>query len=180
MTNVSKATEVQDKLGRVSEPYVRASLELRRVFGLRREEHQVSAALCRSRYHLKIKGSWTKGGRERVIPVITPEQRAALNFAHKLVGERSLIPAEKTYIEQRPVYDRQCKMAKLKSMLGLRHAYAQARYEALTGWKAPAAGGTSTQSLTVPQRLADFEARLMTSRELGHERVDITKVYLGR
>ncbi|GFE86887.1 phage integrase N-terminal domain-containing protein [Steroidobacter agaridevorans] len=180
VTNVSKAAEVQDKLGRVSDPYVRASLELQRVFGLRREE----SIKFQPRYadqgdHLRIKGSWTKGGRERVIPIITPEQRAALDFAHKLVGERSLIPAEKTYIEQRHVYDRQCKLAELKRMHGLRHAYAQLRYEALTGWKPPAAGGPSTQSLTVSQRLADFEARLIISRELGHERIEITKVYLG-
>jgi hypothetical protein len=67
----------------------------------------------------------------------------------------------------------------LKRMHGLRHAYAQLRYEALTGWKPPAAGGPSTQSLTVSQRLADFEARLIISRELGHERIEITKVYLG-
>lgn len=91
VTNVSKATEVQDKLGRVSDPYVRASLELQRVFGLHREE----SIKFQPRYadqgdHLKIKGSWTKGGRERVIPIITSEQRAALDFAHKLVGERSL------------------------------------------------------------------------------------------
>lgn len=181
VTNVSKATQLQDKLGRVTDPYVRASLELQRVFGLRREE----SIKFQPRYadqgdHLKIKGSWSKGGRERVIPILTPEQRAALDFAHKLVGERSLIPAEKTYIEQRHVYDRQCKIAELKRMHGLRHAYAQARYEVLTGWKAPAAGGPSTQSMTASQRLTDFEARLIISRELGHERIEITNVYLGR
>jgi len=122
----------------------------------------------------------TKGGRERVIPITTPEQRATLDRAHRLVGERSLIPAEKTYIEQRHVYDRECKAAELKSMHGLRHAYAQTRYEALTGWKSPVAGGRSTQSLSAFQRLADFEARQTISRELGHGRVEITKVYLGR
>jgi integrase len=161
--------------------YVRISLELQREFGLRREE----ATKFQPRYadqgdHLRIKGSWTKGGRERVIPITTPEQRATLDKAHKLVGEGSLIPAEKTYIEQRHVYDRQCKLADLKHMHGLRHAYAQRRYEALTGWKSPAAGGSSTRSLTPSQRLADFEARQIISRELGHERVEITKVYLGR
>ena len=180
VTNVSKAAEVQGKLGRVTDPYVRASLELQRLFGLRREESiKFQPHYADQGDHLKIKGSWTKGGRERVIPIITSEQRAALDFAHKLVGERSLIPAEKAYIEQRHVYDRQCKLAELKRMHGLRHAYAQLRYEALTGWKPPAAGGPSTQSLTVSQRLADFEARLIISRELGHERIEITKVYLG-
>jgi len=181
VTNENKATELQDKLDRISDAHVRISAELQRDFGLRREE----ATKFQPRYadrgdHLRIKGSWTKGGRERVIPITTPEQRATLDRAHKLVGEGSLIPAEKTYIEQRHVYDRQCKVAGLKRMHGLRHAYAQRRYEVLTGWKAPAAGGPSTQSLTPAQRLIDFEARQMISRELGHERVEITKVYLGR
>jgi site-specific recombinase XerC len=180
-TNANKATELADKLDKVSDPYVRVSLELQRAFGLRREE----SIKFQPRYadhgdHLKIKGSWTKGGRERVIPITTPEQRATLDRAHRLVGERSLIPAEKTYIEQRHVYDRECRAADLKRMHGLRHAYAQTRYEALTGWKSPVAGGPSTQSLTASQRLADFEARQTISRELGHGRVEITKVYLGR
>lgn len=181
VTNENKATELQGKLGKVSDAHVRVSLELQRDFGLRREE----AIKFQPRYadqgdHLKIKGSWTKGGRERVIPITTPEQRATLDKAHDLVGERSLIPAEKTYIEQRHVYDGQCKIAGLKHMHGLRHAYAQSRYEALTGWKAPSAGGPSTRSLDEWQRAADLEARQMISRELGHERVEITKVYLGR
>jgi site-specific recombinase XerC len=181
VTNESKATEIQGRLGKVSDPCVRVSLELQRDFGLRREE----AIKFQPRYadqgdHLKIKGSWTKGGRERVIPITTPEQRATLDKAHNLVDERSLIPAEKTYIEQRHIYDRQCKVAELKHMHGLRHAYAQSRYEALTGWKAPAAGGPSTRSLDKWHRMVDLEARQMISRELGHERVEITKVYLGR
>lgn len=181
VTNENKATDIQDNLVRVTDAYVRISLELQREFGLRREE----ATKFQPRYadrgdHLRIKGSWTKGGRERVIPITTPEQRPTLDRAHKLVGEGSLIPVGRTYIEQRHVYDRQCKLADLKHMHGLRHAYAQRRYEALTGWKSPAAGGPSTRSLTPSQRLADFEARQIISRELGHERVEITKVYLGR
>lgn len=65
-------------------------------------------------------------------------------------------------------------------MHGLRHRYAQLRYEALTGWKAPVAGGPSQKTLNGFQREADAHARQIISRELGHERVAITKVYLGR
>ena len=65
-------------------------------------------------------------------------------------------------------------------MHGLRHAYAQSRYEALTGWKAPAAGGPGRDAMTPGQRLVDTEARQQISRELGHERIQITAVYLGR
>jgi hypothetical protein len=62
----------------------------------------------------------------------------------------------------------------------LRHAYAQARYEELTGWKSPIAGGPSSKSLTREQRDQIHQARLIISRELGHEREQISAVYLGR
>lgn len=65
-------------------------------------------------------------------------------------------------------------------MHGLRHRYAQQRYEALTGWQAPAAGGPSAKVLTPEQRVQDRAARQLISRELGHERLEITAVYLGR
>ena len=59
--------------------------------------------------------------------------------------------------------------------------YAQMRYEALTGWKAPAAGGPpSNRWLSPAQRAEDSHARQAISRELGHERIQITATYLGR
>ena len=64
-------------------------------------------------------------------------------------------------------------------MHGLRHAYAQQRYEELTGWRSPAAGGPTSKSLTHEQRDRDREVRLNISRELGHERRQIVSVYLG-
>jgi hypothetical protein len=63
---------------------------------------------------------------------------------------------------------------------GLRHAYAQRRYEELTGWKAPVAGGPAAKSLNEEQRALDRGARETISRELGHDREQITAVYLGR
>tara|TARA_R110001599_G_scaffold49126_16_gene140493 strand:- start:2159 stop:2356 length:198 start_codon:yes stop_codon:yes gene_type:complete len=65
-------------------------------------------------------------------------------------------------------------------MHGLRHQYAQSRYEALTGWKAPAAGGPQRQALTMAQRLIDTAARECISKELGHNRIGIVSVYCGR
>lgn len=64
-------------------------------------------------------------------------------------------------------------------MHGLRHRYAQMRYEVLTGWKAPAAGGLSTVQLDSFQRLLDQQIRQQISRELGHERATVTAIYLG-
>jgi hypothetical protein len=63
---------------------------------------------------------------------------------------------------------------------GLRHAYAQRRYEELTGWKSPAAGGPCSKQLRPEQKAVDREVRLIISRELGHEREQITAVYLSR
>jgi hypothetical protein len=151
VTNENKATELQDKLDRIGDAHVRISAELQRDFGLRREE----ATKFQPRYadqgdHLRIKGSWTKGGRERVIPITTPEQRATLDKAHRLAGEGSLIPAEKTYIEQRHVYDRQCKVA------GLKHMYGAARVcaKALRSPDRLEGAGSGLASATMPSRMS--------------------------
>lgn len=181
VANESKAKELGDGLDRITDPHVRMSLRLQAAFGLRREE----SIKFQPRYadrgdHIAIKGSWAKGGRDRTVPITTPEQRAVLDEAHRLVRLGSLIPANKTYIQQRHVYDGQCKAAGLSNMHRLRHRYAQLRYEILTGWSAPAAGGTSSKDLASGQRTLDIEARQIISRELGHERLQVTAIYLGR
>ncbi|RZT76215.1 integrase-like protein [Azospira oryzae] len=181
VTNISKAQELGTGLEQVTDAHVRMSLQLQAAFGLRREEAiKFQPSYANRGDHIALKGSWTKGGRERTVPVITAEQRDVLQAAHRLAGTGSLIPADKTFIQQRHVYDGQCKAAGLSNMHGLRHQYAQSRYEALTGWKAPAAGGPQRQSLTMPQRLLDTEARESISKELGHNRAGIVSAYCGR
>ncbi|WP_234467246.1 phage integrase N-terminal domain-containing protein [Kosakonia sp. S42] len=134
VTNISKARELGPGLEHINDAYVRISLQLQAAFGLRREE----AIKFRPRYadrgdHIVLKASWTKGGRERTVPITTPEQREVLQAAHRRAGAGALIPPHKTYIQQRHAYDGQCKAAGLSQMHGLRHQYAQSRYEALTG-----------------------------------------------
>jgi len=180
-TNENKARTLGESLGRVSDPHVRMSLALQQAFGLRREESiKFQPGYADRGDCIVLKGSWTKGGRPRTVPITAPEQRAILDQARQLAGAGSLIPAHKSYIQQRHSYDGQCKAAGLSHMHGLRHQYAQARYEALTGWKAPAAGGPIARMLTDAQRLRDSFARQTISHELGHERPQITTVYLGR
>jgi integrase len=181
LTNDNKARELGDKLSKVKDEYVRMSLRLQQAFGLRREE----AIKFRPSYadrgdRILLKGSWTKGGRERSVPITQPTQRIVLEEARALAGMGSLIPAHKTYVEQLRLYEGECKAAGLSAMHGLRHAYAQSRYESITGWKAPAAGGPATIMLDEMQRARDELARLTISRELGHERAEITNVYLGK
>ena len=180
VTNVSKARELGTGLEQITDVHVRMSLQLQAAFGLRREEAiKFQPSYADRGDHIALKGSWTKGGRERTVPITTTEQRDALHAAHRLAGTGSLIPANKTYIQQRHVYDGQCKAAGLSHMHGLRHQYAQSRYEMLTGRPPPAAGGPLVTELSPTQRIEDRHARQTISRELGHERVQITAIYLG-
>jgi len=180
VTNISKAQELGTGLEQVTDAHVRMSLQLQAAFGLRREEAiKFQPSYADRGDHIALKGSWTKGGRERTVPITTTEQRNALRATHHLAGTGSLIPANKTYIQQRRVYDGQCKAAGLSNMHGLRHQYAQSRYEALTGWKAPTASGSSKSLLDATRRAIDQRARQQISRELGHERVQVTAIYLG-
>ncbi|GAB1840524.1 integrase domain-containing protein [Achromobacter xylosoxidans] len=180
VTNISKAQELGTGLEQVTDAHVRMSLQLQAAFGLRREEAiKFQPCYADRGDHIALKGSWTKGGRERTVPITTTEQRDALHAAHRLAGTGSLIPANKTYIQQRHVYDGQCKAAGLSHMHGLRHQYAQSRYETLTGRPPPAAGGPLVTELSPTQRIEDRHARQTISRELGHERIQITAIYLG-
>ncbi|HNP65630.1 MAG TPA: integrase domain-containing protein [Woeseiaceae bacterium] len=178
----SRAQRLDDKrLENVSDAYVRLSLRLQSAFGLRREEAiKFSPNYAIKGNHIKLKASWTKGGRARTVPIRNDEQRRLLEDVRQLARGSALIPPERNYVEQRNRYDRQVRTAGIKNPHGLRHAYAQRRYEELTGWKAPLAGGPATKSLNSDQRALDKGARETISRELGHDRTSITRTYLGK
>ena len=164
-------------------PYVGVSLRLQREFGLRREEAiKIIPAWADRGDKLVLKASWCKGGREREILIRTEAQRAVLDEAKALgdTTERgSLIPTVK-YVQQANRFDYQARKAGLSGTHGLRHEYAQQRFQELAGFACPLAGGPARETMTPDMRRADYEARLEVSRELGHERIAITKIYLGR
>ena len=182
VTNVSRARELSSsELTRITDPYTAMSLRLQAAFGLRRGE---SIKICpdwadRGKY-LVMKDTWTKGRRSREIPIRNAEQRQVLDEAKVLAGRGSLIPAINTYVEQLRRFENQCATAEVHRVHGHRHQYAQVRYQELTGWPAPAAGGPHSKEQTPTQRELDREARLTISAELGHDREQITAVYLGR
>ena len=182
VTNVSKAlTLTNDALTKVRDDYVRISLELQRAFGLRREEAiKFIPSYADRGDKLVLKDTWTKGGKARELPIRNDAQRELLKRALQLAGRGSLIPSDRNYIEQLRIYEGQTARAGLSKLHGLRHAYAQLRYEELIGWSCPAAGGPISSHLTIEQKSLDLEARLTISRELGHEREAVTAIYLGR
>lgn len=77
-------------------------------------------------------------------------------------------------------WEYQTRRAGLSKTHGLRHAYAQRRYEELTGRKAPVRGGTPTKALEGVLKEQDRQARLQIASELGHSRTAISNTYLGR
>jgi integrase len=182
VTPGSKAKELEEaQLDRVRDENARMSLRLQRAFGLRREEAiKLQLRWADRGEHLQLKPSWTKGGRERSVPIRTEAQRALLERAKQLAGTGSLIPRGRSYIEQLRIYERHTANAGLSKMHGLRHAYAQQRYLELTGWPSPHAGGPGKEALSPAQRQVDLHARLVISAELGHVRAQISGVYLGR
>ena len=181
VTGSSKAKSVSaTQLEKVRDVHVRMSLELQRAFGLRREEAiKFIPNYADQGDHIVLRPSWTKGGKARTLPIRTPEQREVLDRAHRLAGKGSLIPSSRNYVQQLRIYEGHTLRAGLSKMHGLRHAYAQRRYEELTGWRSPAAGGPRSKMLARGQRDRDREARLIISRGLGHQRCQIVSVYLG-
>lgn len=182
VSNVSKARDLdQELLAKIPDPHLKISLELQKAFGLRREEAiKFSPDYADRHTFIRLKSTWCKGGRAREIPIQTDEQRDVLCRAHLVAGKGSLIPSHLMYVQQMRLYERETQKVGLSKMHGLRHRYAQQRYEALTGRLAPACGGPSHRDLTENERTEDALARHAISQELGHEREQITAVYLGR
>lgn len=171
------------------EPHIRLSLEGQRLFGFRREE---SMKFTLSEAHhgdtLIIAPSWTKGGVGRTLNIINDAQRQWLDKVAQLIkpGE-SLIPNDRTYKQHLNRYKTETKAMGVCKLHGLRHAYAQQRYKELTqqfdnkgrGLICPIDGGKKYRALNTAEKIMDRKARQIISRELGHSRISITKIYCG-
>jgi site-specific recombinase XerC len=182
VTNVSKSRELTDGyLSKITDPNSSFSLRLQDGFGLRLEESlKTRLALADKGNVLALNASWCKGGRARVIPIRTAEQRQLLDEAKQFAGKGSLIPKEMTYVKQLHRFKAQCMAAGIQHVHGHRHHYAQRRYQELTGIVCPAQGGPTWKQLSREEKQIDREARLTISAELGHSRIAIVAVYLGK
>ena len=181
VTNEDRSVVLEpDKLALVTDAHVAMALRLEEAFGLRREEAiKFTPSRDDRGDRIRLKGSTTKGGRPREVPVLKDSQRGLLDEARKLVGGGALIPPDRNYRQQLKMYESQTREAGLYRMHGLRHAYAQKRYEEITGWRAPAAGGPSQRSLTGARRRIDADARRAIAEELGHGRAIVAGIYIG-
>ncbi len=182
VTNVSRARNLSaEDLTKVTDPYTRLSLKLQAAFGLRREESiKIRPDWADRGDFLRLRDTWTKGGRERDIPIRNEQQRMVLDEAKQFAGKGSLIPQEMNYKQQLERFKAQCQEAGIHHVHGHRHQYAQDRYRELTGWNCPAQGGPTLRQLTPEQKILDRQVRLIISEELGHGRLSVVSVYLGR
>jgi hypothetical protein len=183
VTNVSKATDlVAQQLENIRTACIRVSLQLQAAFGLRREESiKIVPSWADRGSSLTLKDSWTKGGRQREIPIRTPEQRQLIDEAKAVANGKSLVaPGYATYRDYLSHFRAECDRVGIHGFHGHRHRYAQVRYEELTGWKCPAQGGPRSKQLSAKQRAIDREARLQISYEMGHGREQVVSVYVGR
>jgi integrase len=178
-----RGVDVAAKIGQVCQKDARVALqlELQLAFGLRARE------AMQLRPHLADKGTYlsimhgTKGGRDRVEPIRTGEQRALLERAKTFCAT----PSSSTSDPQRKLAQwknhyyhvvRSCGITCKDGVTshGLRHQYANERYRELTGVDPPVRGGAAVD------RDADHAAREGVAEELGHSRGDVTTHYLGR
>lgn len=171
-----------------------AMLDLQRSLGLRFEESakiNAAGALAEARETGRVTiSAGTKGGLEREVPA-SPEAVSALERAEAIQGkDRSMIPSEQSYASFQAESYRELREAGGAGFHCERHAFAQDRYEALTGAPAPVVEGWGRDERF--ERLADAlgvstdevkaidqDARQQVAQELGHGRTEVTNAYLG-
>lgn len=180
--NIAKTLDDRE-MSRLNDPYVSRSLQLQEAFGLRREEAiKFQPEYADKGDHIKLKDTWCKGGRPREVPITNEKQRILLDDIKsfcKAKGSSALIPPGKNYKQQLKAYENHTERNAINNNHGLRHQYAQDRYKDLTGWECPKRGGQLARDMSPKQKEIDRHARLMVSSELGHNREEITNVYLG-
>jgi integrase len=179
---VSKAQHLDwEKWAQIDDGYVKKSVQLQAAFGLRCEESlkiQPWRADAGDRLHVE---HGTKGGHPRWVPITVPRQREVLDDAKQFVRfkEASLIPRGMSFYQQRNRYYGELRRVGLSKLHGLRHAFAQAQYEALSGVASPVNGGPLPVEVARVQQRVLREARRQVSEALGHHRPGITTRYIG-
>ena len=168
---------------RARDPRIALQLELQQVFGLRvRESLQLQPHLADKGAYLAV-NLGTKGGRDRVVLIDTPEKRELIDRAKTFVTRESgsVSDPRKTLSQIKNYYYAVVRKAGIKregglgvTSHGLRHGYASNYYKKKTGVASPVRGGSPVD------RDADRAARIDLAEELGHSRESITTHYLGR
>jgi integrase len=184
VTNQNKSISLNDLDLSKIDPFIAQSLRLQDCFGLRREEsmkfqpiYALDGQKIENAKYIRLKSSWTKGGRARTIPIFSEKQRQELRNTLALAQSGSLIPPRKTYKAHLASFEAVTHELGIGRTHGLRHGYAQQRYFQLMNFLCSAVGGY--RELSAQEKEKDRIIRLQISEELGHSRLNITSIYLG-
>lgn len=166
--------------------HVAMQLELQRAFGLRMRE----AALLK--LHQADKGSYlavnwgTKGGRDRVIPIQTDQQRDVLTRAKLLLLNKtsSLIPENYTFKQWKSHYYYVCQQHGISrkngiTSHGLRHERLNEIYQEITGQASPIKTEKNSNGKMPVDAELDQIARQEIAETAGHCRATIAAAYIG-
>ena len=168
-------------LGKVPNQHVRLVLRLQQAFGLRKKEGYLLDARRCDKGPFLVLDRGTKGGQRRQVPIVTNEQRsllAAVKVANAVTPGGTLVSGASLKIAFGE-YKRGMAGAELTHGHGLRHGYAQARYQTLTGWPSPKAGGLKPGQLSEDDLAIDARVRAELAIELGHKRAGVVATYIG-
>jgi len=179
----------------INDHRVAAQLQLQRELGLRKEESfklQPTHAVMRDGRVFIQHG--TKGGRERIIHDPSQGAKEAIAYAKSVLSGKNTIPNNMTERQWEWHFYKTLRFHGISqeacgaSSHGLRHAYAQARYEQITGFE-PRCRFDSYESFRANAERtagedwskADEDARQIIKAELGHgpDRDDVMAQYLG-
>ena len=116
-----------------------------------------------------------------MVPIDTPDKRALIDRAKTFAASKlaSTSDPNRTLAQVKNHYYhvlRSCGITRVDGLTGhgLRHGYANDRYQQLAGQPSPVWGGTTSGPDT------DQAARFEVAEELGHSRESVTTHYLGR
>ena len=180
------AVDVEAMIGLIEQYDARVGLQVRlmRAFGLRKREAVMFRPL-KADLGLAIRvRDGTKGGRERVIPIETPEQRRVVELAKsRVTNVNDHIGSPHRNLQQairhmNYVFERfgLTKRGLGVTAHGLRHQHLNDLYESITGVPSPVRSGSLTAN--IDKHLHDI-ARARVSQEAGHERLGISDAYIG-
>lgn len=178
--------DIDALIGMVEQYDWRVGLQLRlmKAFGLRRKEAMMFRPL-KADMGLAIRvRDGTKGGRERLIPIETAEQREMLDLAKSKVKkvnehighpDHDLEQATRrfTYVLERFGITRNGLGI---TSHGLRHQHLNDLYERIAGAPSPVRSGSLTADI---DQLTHDIARSRVTQEAGHNRLSITSAYIG-
>jgi site-specific recombinase XerD len=167
------------------DPRVGLYLRLMYAFGLRLKE-----AIClKPLRDVTHDGQWlsardgTKGGRQRMVEIKTDYEKETLQLAQQFTNKRSgtITPPGMELMKAYRQAQRHIRNAGISrdglgvTAHGLRHQYAQRKYEQITGRSSPIQGGDPKQIDAETHTQACYEVMSL----LGHSRTDVGGSYYG-